>query len=87
LQIPSLYRTGDCGKLFTLVKDVENYNTRPIGFEGGTIRIHVFSEWPEDMDTLARKGEAAPGSPPFCYACGALLDRQHAGDTLYFHES
>jgi hypothetical protein len=64
LQIPSLYRTGDCGKLFTLVKDVENYNTRPIGFEGSTIRIHVYSEWEEDLEKLVKDGKAPPNSYP-----------------------
>jgi hypothetical protein len=58
IQIPSVYQTGDCGKLFIENKDVANYKARLIGFEGGTIRIHIYSEWEEDLDKLVKEGKA-----------------------------
>jgi hypothetical protein len=62
IQIPTVYQTGGCGKLFTVEKDVANYKAHLIGFEGGTIRIHVYSEWEEYLDKLMSAGEAPPGS-------------------------
>ena len=69
IQIPSVYQSGDCGALFTEDKQpgddetADAYEARLIGFEGGTIRIHVYSLWPENWDDLARKGQAPPNSP------------------------
>jgi hypothetical protein len=60
IQLPSVYQEGACGKLFTEDKDVANYKARLIGFEGGTIRIHIYSEWEADLDKLVRDGEAPP---------------------------
>jgi hypothetical protein len=59
-QIPAAYQAGSCGKLFTEEKEVANYKARLIGFEGGTIRIHIYSEWEEDWEKLVIEGEAPP---------------------------
>jgi len=69
IQIPSVYQTGACGALFTEDKVItgdeisEGYEARLIGFEGGTIRIHIYSVWPEELDNFVREGQAPPRSP------------------------
>lgn len=61
-QIPAAYQTGSCGKLFTADKGGDTYKGQLLGFEGGTIRIHVYSEWEEDWANLVIEGQAPPGS-------------------------
>jgi hypothetical protein len=69
IQIPSVYQTGNCGAVFSEDKErsedeiADAYEARLIGFEGGTIRVHIYSVWPEDLDNLVREGEAPPHSP------------------------
>ena len=68
IQVPSVYQTGGCGALFTADKvrskdqAADAYKARLIGFEGGTIRIHVYSEWGKDLDGLVKEGEVPSGS-------------------------
>jgi hypothetical protein len=68
IQIPSVYQNGACGALFTEDKVIggdeiiDGYEARLIGFEGGTIRIHIYSVWPEELDNLVREGQAPPRS-------------------------
>jgi len=69
IQIPSVYQTGNCGALFIEDKKrsgdetADAYEARLIGFEGGTIRIHIYTVWPEDLDNFVREGQALPHSP------------------------
>ena len=62
-QIPFVYQTGNCGEIFTADKEPDAYKAHLIGFNGGTIRIHVYSEWGEDLDKLVKEGEVPPNSP------------------------
>jgi hypothetical protein len=62
-QIPAAYQTGSCGKLFIADKGGVTYKGQLIGFEGGTIRIHIYSEWEEDWERLVIEGEAPPHGP------------------------
>jgi hypothetical protein len=61
-QIPAAYQTGSCGKLFIADKGGVTYKGELIGFEGSTIRIHIYSEWEEDWEKLVIEGEAPPDS-------------------------
>jgi len=61
-QIPSVYQTGSCGRLFIANKGGVTYKGQLIGFEGGTIRIHVYSEWEDEWEKLVIEGEAPTGS-------------------------
>ncbi|MGD8815466.1 MAG: hypothetical protein PVI78_13420 [Anaerolineales bacterium] len=69
IQIPSVYQGNNCGAVFTEDKErsegemADAYEARLIGFEGGTIRIHIYSVWPEDLDNLVREGEAPTNIP------------------------
>lgn len=69
IQIPSAYQNGTCGALFTEDKEISEdeitdaYEARLIGFEGSTIRIHIYSVWPEELDNFVREGQAPPHSP------------------------
>jgi hypothetical protein len=69
IQIPSVYQTGSCGALFIEDKKIsgdeiiDGYEAHLIGFEGSTIRIHIYSVWPEELDNLVRQGQAPPHSP------------------------
>ena len=69
IQIPSVYQTGNCGAIFIEDKErsrdeiADAYKARLIGFEGGTIRIHIYSVWPEDLDNLVGEGQAPQHSP------------------------
>ena len=62
-QIPAAYQTGSCGKRFIADKESDTYKGQLIGFEGGTIRIHIYSEWEEDLEKLVIEGQALPRSP------------------------
>jgi hypothetical protein len=62
-QIPSVYQTGDCGKLVTFDKDVANYKAQVIGFQDSQIQLHIYSEWEEDLDKLVKEGAAPRYSP------------------------
>jgi hypothetical protein len=61
-KIPTVYQTGNCGKMITFDKDVANYKAHVIGFEGGTIQLHIFSEWEEDWEKPLKEGKAPAGS-------------------------
>jgi hypothetical protein len=61
-KIPAAYQTGSCGKHFIADKGGVTYKGQLIGFEGGTIRIHIYSKWEDDWEKLVIKGEALPGS-------------------------
>lgn len=61
-QMPSVYQTGECGKLVSFDKDVANYKAHVIGFKGSQIQLHIYSEWEEYLDKLVSEGEAPPGS-------------------------
>lgn len=52
-QYPSVYKTGNCGTIFTEYKIADNYKALLFGFEGSSIRIHVFDEWESELyDTV-----------------------------------
>ena len=59
-QYPSVYQEGTCGTIRTEDKVTADYQCRLIAFEGGTIRIHVFTVWPSELDKLAREGQPPP---------------------------
>ena len=62
-QIPAVYQTGACGKLFVADKGGGGtYKGQLIGFEGGTIRIHIYSQWEQDWERLVIEGQAPPDS-------------------------
>lgn len=69
IQIPSVYQTGSCGAIFSADKVrskdqvADGYKAHLIGFEGGTIRIHIYTEWGEDLDKLVKEGEVPSHSP------------------------
>jgi hypothetical protein len=56
-QYPSAYQEGDCGTIFTEDKVTADYRCRLIGFEGSSIRIHVFEVWGSELDETAREGQ------------------------------
>jgi hypothetical protein len=61
-KIPTVYQTGNCGKMITFDKDVANYKAHVIGFEGSRIQLHIFSEWEEDWEKPVKEGKAPAGS-------------------------
>ena len=61
-QIPAAYQTSSCGKLFTADKGGVTYKGKLIGFEWGTIRIHIYTEWEDDWEKLLKEGDSPPGS-------------------------
>jgi hypothetical protein len=61
-QIPAAYQTGSCGKIFISDQGGMTYKGQRIGFEGGAIRIHVYSEWEDDWEHLVIEGQVPPGS-------------------------
>jgi hypothetical protein len=56
-QYPAAYQDGNCGTIFKEDKVTEFYQAHLFGFEGGTIRIHIFKVWDSDLDKLAREGQ------------------------------
>jgi hypothetical protein len=59
-QYPAVYQEGNCGAIFTEDKVTADYQCRLIGFDGGTIRIHVFRVWGSELDKIAREGQPPP---------------------------
>ena len=70
-QYPSVYQEGNCGTIFTEDKMGADYQSRLIGFEGSSIRIHVFDEWGSELDQIAggdqppSEGELVTSVEPF----------------------
>lgn len=56
-EYPAVYQDVNCGKIFREDKVTEFYQAHLFGFEGGTIRIHIFKVWDSDLDKLAREGQ------------------------------
>jgi hypothetical protein len=56
-QYPSVYQEGGCGMIFTEDKVAADYRCRLIGFQGSSIRIHVFEEWGSELDDIAGEGQ------------------------------
>jgi hypothetical protein len=56
-QYPAAYQEGTCGTIFIEDKVTADYECRLIGFEGGTIRIHIFTVWGSELDAMAREGQ------------------------------
>lgn len=54
---PAIYQEGTCGTIFTEDKVTADYQCRLIGFEGSSIRIHVFTVWGSELDKIAREGQ------------------------------
>ncbi len=61
-QYPSVYQEGNCGTIFKEDKVAANYQARLIGFEGGSIRIHVYEAWESELEKTAREGQPPPGA-------------------------
>jgi hypothetical protein len=59
-QYPSVYQEGNCGTIFTEDKVTADYQCRLIGFEGSSIRIHVYEVWGSGLDKTAREGQPPP---------------------------
>jgi hypothetical protein len=56
-QYPAAFQEGTCGTIFTQDKVTDDYQCRLIGFDGSSIRIHVFTVWGNEMDKTAREGQ------------------------------
>jgi hypothetical protein len=56
-QYPAVYQEGNCGTIFTEDKVTADYQCRLFGFEGSSIRIHIFTVWGSGLDKIAREGQ------------------------------